>query len=341
MAEMRKYTPECPFCGIQIGRPVETKTEFGEVLSGHCACGAFYVCDPTGHNAGEAYMEALALMKGNWDIGSLDAESDYKTAEMDYDLKKHTPVYSMGGQAGKLIFVKASGSGAPDPAVSVKSADDVTGTGWTKGDIRRMLEAGPYDDILARVKKDKSLIRKLISLSYDKEDVISWKTMEVLGLAARELAAERMDVNRDTVRRLLWSMGEESGGIGWSSAEILGEMIRNCPDDLSDIIPIVWSFRDEEMFRAGTLRAMGRIASVRPDLVQFIIEDLPVMAGDSNPMVRGYAAWVMGILGDAALRGPLESLLKDTGVAAFYCKGILAEKSVAEIAQEALHKAPK
>lgn len=341
MAEIKKYTAECPFCTMPIERPVETKAEFGEVLSGRCSCGAFYVCDPTGHNTGEAYMEALALMKGSWDLGSLDPETDYRTAEMDYDLRKHVPVYSMGGQAGKLIFVKASGSEVPDVAAEKKSADTGTGKMQSKGDIRRLLENGDYDQIAARAKKDKSIIRKLISLSYDKEDVISWKTMEALGLAAGALAADRMDVIRDTVRRLLWSMGEESGGIGWSSAEILGEMIRNCPDDLSDIIPIVWSFRDELMFRAGTVWAMGRIASVRPDLVQFIAQDLPAMTADVNPQVRGYAVWVAGLLGGTFMKEFPGELLEDTGEVTFYGDGVLSVKTVGNLALEALHKAPK
>ena len=46
-------------------------TELGAIISGRCACGAVYVCDPTGHNVGEAYGDAIAFAKGDWDIGNV------------------------------------------------------------------------------------------------------------------------------------------------------------------------------------------------------------------------------------------------------------------------------
>lgn len=104
---MRDDTPECPFCGRRIVRPEPTMTDFDEVLSARCACGSIFVCDPTGHSAGEAYMEALALMKGDRDIHLLDPDRDYLHEDFDYDMKSHKRVYSRGRRStGKLIFVK-------------------------------------------------------------------------------------------------------------------------------------------------------------------------------------------------------------------------------------------
>jgi hypothetical protein len=110
---MRDDTPECPFCGKRIMRPEATKTDFGEVLSGTCQCGTIFVCDPTGHGGGEAYLAALALMKGDRDIHLLDPDKDYVYEDFDYDIKSHKRLYTSSRRSmGKLVFVKLrQGSG--------------------------------------------------------------------------------------------------------------------------------------------------------------------------------------------------------------------------------------
>jgi hypothetical protein len=321
-------------------------TEFGEVLSGKCICGAVYVCDPTGHNTGEAYMEALAMAKGDWDIGRMDENMDYQTVDMDYDLKNHMRLYSagIGETRGKLIFVKLKrhdvqqSQSVEIPSKTASVSEDRGKKGDLKERIKNALSARSYAEITDMARRDKGVIRRLLSLAYDKDDVIGWRAIEAIGSVAGELSKERIDIIRDTIRRLLWSMGEESGGIGWSAAEMLGEIIRSNPDEFSDIIPIVWSFRDEEMFRAGTIWAMGRIAEVRPDMVDFILNDLSPMLADGNPFVRGYAVWVVGVFKAQSLLPDAQKLLSDQSIINFYRNGELIKMSVGEIVKEAINK---
>jgi hypothetical protein len=91
----------------------------------------------------------------------------------------------------------------------------------------------------------------------------TWKAIETMGAIARGASPEQMVVLRETIRRLIWSMTDESGGIGWSAPEMMGEIIRNNPGEFLDLVPILWSFREEELFTASVLWAMGRIAEVR------------------------------------------------------------------------------
>ncbi|MFO0754733.1 MAG: HEAT repeat domain-containing protein, partial [Thermodesulfovibrionales bacterium] len=203
--------------------------------------------------------------------------------------------------------------------------------------VRELLAMRSLEEITLLALQDRGVIRLLISLSYDREDVLTWRAGEALGSISRAFAHDRVEVIRDTIRRLLWSMGEESGGIGWSAAEALGEIVAGNPDGLADIVPLIWSFREEEMFRAGILWAMGRIASVRPGLVRFILEELPFFLGDPNPAVRGYAVWVLGILEKEGVRGQVGALRDDPALVPFYRDGDLVTRTVGEIAAEALH----
>ncbi|HKN19252.1 MAG TPA: hypothetical protein VJW95_05590 [Dissulfurispiraceae bacterium] len=353
---MNKYTPECPFCGRIINRPADIKTEFGSVSSGACECGAVYVCDPTGHNTGEAYIEALAQAKGGWQINGLDENVDYETVNMEYDEKSHQRLYSKGlrSLSGRLVFVKLKvqqfESSVPTrttPAARPDRNRAITREGKMniKDRIKELLKLRAYGQVADLAVQDKGIIRCLISLSYDKQDVISWRAIEAIGVISRVFSRDRMDILRDTVRRLLWSMGEESGGIGWSAAEMLGEIVTGDPDAFNDIILILWSFKEEEMFRAGIVWAMELIAGIRPELVAFIIKDLPDMLEDRNPVVRGYTVRLMGLLQDAFnaedSRQQISKLSGDSSPVPVYSEGELLTRTVGEIAGEVLHKAAK
>ena len=351
---MIRYTPECPFCGCLIGRPAEIKSDLGNVTGGTCECSAVYVCDPTGHNTGEAFSEALALAKGGWQIDGMDESVDYETFDMDYDEKSHQKLFSRGlkSLSGRLVFVKLKVQQFENslPARTTPAAVDVSRRTITKESkmnikdrIKGLLELRAYDQVADLAGQDKSAMRWLISLSYDKTDVISWRAIEAAGVISRTFSKGRIDLLRETIRRLLWSMDEESGGIGWSAAEMLGEIVTGDPDAFNDIIPILWSFREEEMFRAGIVWAMGRIAMVRPELVAFIIQDLPEMLEDRNPVVRGYIVRLMGLLPEALNTGEvrqlISKLLGDLEPVPVYYEGELLSISVGEIADGVLHKA--
>ena len=357
---MIKYTPECPFCGRLVNRPAEVKTEFGNVTGGACECSAVFVCDPTGHNTGEAYTEALALAKGSWQINVMDENVDYETVDMDYDEKSHQRVFSKGlkSLSGRLVFVKLKlhQPGSSLPARNTPGAVDnrfrtiITEESKinirdVKDRIKGLLTLRAYDQLADMVGQNKGIIRRLISLSYDKQDVISWRAIEAIGVISRTFSKGSMDILRETIRRLLWSMGEESGGIGWSAAEMVGEIVTGDPDAFNDIIPILWSFKEEEMFRAGIVWAMGRIAMIRPELVAFIIQDLPEMLEDRDPVVRGYTVRLMGLLPEALNAGnsrkQISKLLGDISPVPVYKEGELLSQSISEIAGEVLHKSVK
>lgn len=349
--KLEKYKPECLFCRRYIVRPAVTKTEFGEILSGRCECGAIYVCDTTGHNAGEAYTEALALMKGDWDIALLNPDDDYEVMNMDYDLRTHLRIYSrrLNMQVGKLIFVKSKQAGqdsqSAQPVQSEAQHPDKKheeGGLKLKSRIKKFLELKSFDDIVKISYEDKRVISALISLSYNKDDVQSWRAIEAIGFIARNLLKDRVDILRDTIRKLFWSMTDESGGIGWSAPEMIGEIVSSSPDDFIDIIPILWSYREEEMFRPGVVWAMGRIADVSPDLVKFILNDLRHLIEDKNPAVRGYAALVMGKLFEKTMEEEnLRKLLDDSTSIMLYSDGELQYKTVRDLAEKAIDKKRK
>ncbi len=286
MARDTKYAPECPFCSRFIDRPEKILTGFGETLANRCRCGAVYVCDPTGRNLGEAFTEALALLMGNWDFDNLNADSDYFTREINYDLKTHREVVVKGEvrSAGRLIFVNRTDTHKKEGGV-MKTDRNIKQT------LKILLSEGDYQKIAEMAEDNQAVISKLISMTYDKEDVLTWRAIESFKTISKRLTPIKPGLMRDTIRRLLWSMSDESGGIGWSACEIIGCITSANPSEYSEMIPLLWSYREEENFRPGALWAMAQIGLVDASAISFICNDIEKYFSDPSPCVKAYAAY--------------------------------------------------
>lgn len=95
--------PKCPFCERLLIMPETVKTATGEFVGGRCECGAAFACDPTGHNVGEAYLDAIMYASG----AGLDA--DYREAVFNYDINTHRLWHIKDirrDYSGKIVFVK-------------------------------------------------------------------------------------------------------------------------------------------------------------------------------------------------------------------------------------------
>lgn len=205
-----------------------------------------------------------------------------------------------------------------------------------KKNIISLLEAGNYPALTDLILRERKVITLLLSLTYDKKSSLSWRAMEIIGIATAEIAKSDRDGVRDIANRLLWMMRDESGGIAWSNAEILGEIVRNNPVLCADLAPIIMSFHEELMFTAGVLRAMGRIGRLNDDLYNYATPVIRSLLIAEDDQVRGYGAWALGEMHCSEAEGDLKALRADAAVVDFYEAGSLVEKTVGELAQGAL-----
>ena len=204
-----------------------------------------------------------------------------------------------------------------------------------KKDLLSLLEQQGYDEITKKARENvKGIFRLLISVAYDKSDILCWRAIEATGIVAGEIAKSRPDVVRNHAQRLLWMMRDESGNNPWSAPEMLGEIVRNSPDAFADIAPVIASFHDELMLRAGVLRAIFRIGEVRPELIDISGEFITPYLRDEDPVVRAYSLLIAGVykLGETL---PVISELKDDGIAVvLYSGGDFLSTSVGRVAGE-------
>jgi hypothetical protein len=154
--------------------------------------------------------------------------------------------------------------------------------------IRLALDQNDLSSVAKLSLKEKRVFSRLIRLSYAKDTLVGWRAILTVGMAARNLAGTDPAFLRETCRKLLWSLTDESGGIGWSAPELLGEIVSADPKQFADIVPLIASVYEveEDVFRAGVLYALARIAEKAPELAvchqKVIIRSL----ADKDPLVR-------------------------------------------------------
>jgi HEAT repeat protein len=200
--------------------------------------------------------------------------------------------------------------------------------------IKELLEHNNMPELITLSEQAQGVFRVLISLAYDKNQLLCWRAIEALGIISGEIARKEPERIRNLIGRLLWTIREESGGIGWSAPEMLGEIVRNAPDIFSDIAPIISSFYEEDMLKRGVIRALVRIGEIRPDLVQNAASLVRPALEDEDAHVRAYAILLAGCLRLTACIKDIEHLREDKNEIVVYEYGDLQTMNVSSIAKE-------
>jgi hypothetical protein len=211
----------------------------------------------------------------------------------------------------------------------------------SKSRIIQLLEEKSFSELIEASKSGRGIFRTLLSLSYDKESLLCWRAIEATGIVAGRLSREDAGWARNLVQRLLWMMRDESGNNVGSAPEILGEIVRNSPDEFSDIAPIIASFHDEAGLRRGVLRALQRIAEVRTDLCGTASADVAEYIHSEDAYVRAYAVLLAGTMALKELAPAIAGLSGDSCSVTIYRQGELQSHTVGEIAEETLVKLNK
>src|SRR5512134_1597345 len=108
-----------------------------------------------------------------------------------------------------------------------------------KKEVVAALEANDLDAIEKFALSGRKVLSVLVRLAYDKETLAGRRAIAATGRVASVFIRNNVEFLREAVRKLLWSLSDESGGIGWSAPELLGEIVSAGPDEFSDVVPIM------------------------------------------------------------------------------------------------------
>lgn len=114
-------------------------------------------------------------------------------------------------------------------------------------------------------------INPLFSFIQSTNEVIKWRAVRAMGKVVAQMAVANLESARVIMRRLMWSLNDESGGIGWGAPEAMGEIMAQDERLAGEYKKILLSYLDEEgnylehePLRQGALWALQRLDSAKP-----------------------------------------------------------------------------
>jgi hypothetical protein len=220
-----------------------------------------------------------------------------------------------------------------------------TGGRALKRQVRRILEEESLGSAIESLccLPARQVVNPLISFFCSTDEMLKWYAVSAMGIVVGRLFEQRPESARVVMRRLMWSLNDESGGIGWGAPEAMAEIMVHSQALADEFSCLLISYLDpdgnyleHEILQRGALWSAGRLAHERPDLMAPAAVFLPPYLQSVDPFHRGLAAWAAAALGADRLKPLLEALADDTAELRIYMNGRLEDFTVGRLARGAL-----
>lgn len=211
--------------------------------------------------------------------------------------------------------------------------------------IGQLLGQDDFENALEtlRLMPGRQAVNPLFSFLYSGEEEIRWRAVTAMGAVVGHLADTAIESARVVMRRFMWNLNDESGGIGWGSPEAMGEITAGHTGLADEFACILISyinpqgnFLEHEMLQRGSLWGVGRLAHARPLLAKSAAPFLTAFFDAPDPYLRGTAIWAAGPILDGAMRPLLKARLSDAAPLRLYRQMRMTQTTVAELANAAL-----
>ena len=192
---------------------------------------------------------------------------------------------------------------------------------------------------------ERQVINPLFSFLYSGNEEVKWAAVTAIGVIVAKLADKDFESARVIMRRLMWNLNDESGGIGWGSPEAMGEILARHETLAKDYNRILISyaredgnFQEHELMQRGVLWGIGRLSQARSGLIKDAAPYIIPYLKSQDATVRGLAAWIMGLLGVVEAYPDLEPLAEDKAEIQINIDRSLIKLRVKDLALEAIER---
>ena len=184
------------------------------------------------------------------------------------------------------------------------------------------------------------------------EPHLRWRAVSCMGKSVARLADENLEAARVVMRRFLWSLNDESGGIGWGAPESMAEAMSQHEVLAQEYVHKLISYMREDgeelcqdgnylehpLLQRGLLWGVARLSAIRP---QILVErgagpDILPYLQFEDAEIRALACVAAGHLRLEKAEKSLSLLRTDNSLVRLYGEGEYVTVSVAELANNAL-----
>jgi hypothetical protein len=189
----------------------------------------------------------------------------------------------------------------------------------------------------------RQVVNPLFSLLYHGEPLVRWRAVTSMGVVVSKMADKEREAARIVMRRFMWSLNDESGGIGWGSPEAMGEIMARHAGLACEYGCILVSYANPEGnylehpdLQKGLLWALGRLGRVRPEVVGQAVDFIKPHLQSPDRQLRGMAVWALRPFMDERSRSMLQPLLRDDQSFHVYTDNKLMDYTIKKLVVEAL-----
>ncbi len=225
-----------------------------------------------------------------------------------------------------------------------------------KKEVLDILLQPEFEPVLAEISKfpAKEAVNALFSAICHHDELFRWHGISGMGMMVARLAEENMEEGRIIMRRFLWSLNDESGGIGWGAPESMAESMHHHRGLAEEYIHMLISytrpdgaellqdgnFLEHEILQRGLLWGLNRLCERRKGLLidKGYPDELPFYLESDDEVVCGLAARLCGSLRVQSAEDKLLLLIADSRQISIYEEGNFVSFKVGELAETALQE---
>jgi hypothetical protein len=210
-----------------------------------------------------------------------------------------------------------------------------------KAGVKALLIQKDFDGVLNWMENVRNPQRVLLSLVYDTDELVKWQAIDAVGKMAAFQAKSDLEKVRNLIRQQLWLMNDESGGLGWHSPEIVGEILVNVPQLIDEFAQLFLAYLDEEPFERGSHLAIYRVASVNPQPFIERVSELSNSIDSPDPQIRACTLMALSKIDDKMFQTAAQKLNDDESAVTLYDfdTGLLVNTSVNKVINGLLNSA--
>lgn len=226
----------------------------------------------------------------------------------------------------------------------------------TKNRVLQLIESGSLEKNLRRLADFpvKNVINALFSAICRPDYVVHWQSVRAMGVFVARLAEKDMEEARVIMRRLLWSLNDESGGIGWGAPEAMAEIMVHHDGLAEEYIHMLISymredgeelfqdgnFLEHESLQRGLLWGVARLSETKPEMLRDreVVRDIVPYLASPDAGVRGLAARSLGFLAREETLPLIEPLLDDSSSITVFLDDAIQSMTVGRLAGEAMER---
>ncbi len=204
--------------------------------------------------------------------------------------------------------------------------------------VNDLLKQREYDSLLNLCQEEKQAWKILSANLYSTDEDLIWPAIEAIAmLVERWWEAGEEEKVREYIRRLFWSLNDESGGIGWNAPQTIAEIIVLIPELIDPYgSMMIDRTMEESLLVPSGLWAIGRLGSQIEPAVRFFRSTVLASFQRNDAQTLGVASWAMGEASFTPALSLLESLADREETVRIYIDGDFHEKSLGQWAKDAI-----